>query len=96
MSLRSGTPSAIRAILRDRFLWAVAGMVVIAVVGIWGVQVARAWPGWYDQVCDASVPQWMLDAQGGTDSVAGGCPHVMPSELAPADADWTMVCTGLC
>jgi hypothetical protein len=44
-------------------------------------------------VCDGSFPRWMLDAQGYD---GGGCAEVLPSDQAPANADWTMWCTGYC
>jgi hypothetical protein len=43
--------------------------------------------------CDGSYPKWMLDAQG---YKGGGCAHVLPSNQAPPDADWTMYCLGMC
>jgi hypothetical protein len=43
--------------------------------------------------CDGSLPQWMLDAQG---YAGGGCAEVLPTSDAPPDADWTLVCLGMC
>jgi len=43
--------------------------------------------------CDGSAPRWMLEAQ---DYDGGGCALVFPSEEAPANADWTPYCLGLC
>ena len=43
--------------------------------------------------CDISVPRWMLEAQ---DYKGGGCARELPFWEAPPDADWTMVCLGMC
>jgi hypothetical protein len=44
-------------------------------------------------VCDGVHPQWVLDAR---DYDGGGCVETIPFSQAPADADWTPVCTGYC
>ena len=43
--------------------------------------------------CDGGLPRWMLYAQ---DYDGGGCATVLPSHEAPADADWTPYCMGMC
>jgi len=43
-------------------------------------------------MCDGSYPRWMLEA---TD-YDGRCVEVLPSDAAPANADWTLYCTGYC
>ena len=62
------------------------------------VLTAGAW--WYGETqvfrrvqCDASLPVWMLEAQGYD---GGGCAELLPSHEAPADADWTLYCMGMC
>ena len=44
-------------------------------------------------MCDGTFPRWMLQAQ---DYDGGGCAEVLPSSAAPPNADWTMICTGMC
>ena len=43
--------------------------------------------------CDGSLPIWMLEAQ---NYQGGGCAEVLPSHEAPANADWTLYCMGMC
>jgi hypothetical protein len=43
--------------------------------------------------CDGTAPRWMLEA---TNYEGGGCAELLPSDAAPANADWTAYCLGLC
>ena len=61
---------------------------MVVVVGLSYVRsLTRQWG------CDGAVPRWMLYAQ---DYDGGGCAIVLPSHMAPADADWTLHCLGMC
>jgi hypothetical protein len=72
----------------------VALMVLSA--GVWWVREAAAIPTHrrsYTMQCDGSLPIWMLEAQ---DYDGGGCAEVLPSHMAPPDANWTHYCMAMC
>jgi hypothetical protein len=73
----------------------VPAVFVLAVVlgAVVSVDVFKPQVWGYPRVCDASVPGWMLEAQ---DHDGRGCPMVLPSDMAPADADWSIYCTMWC
>ena len=58
-----------------------------------------AWLWWFPRYtatggqCDGALPRWMLEPQG---YELAGCADVYPSHQAPADADWTLYCLGMC
>jgi hypothetical protein len=76
---------------RSRAAWAIAALVAAWLFLGSGIVVA---PGTQPLVCDANAPGWMLAAQ--PDNARSGCIEILPSHMAPIDADWSIYCTMWC
>ena len=75
---------------QDSLLAAATVLVAGLVVGL-GVMFLR--PMTTTVQCDGYAPRWMLEA---TNYDGGGCAELLPSDAAPANADWTQYCLDLC
>jgi hypothetical protein len=67
-------------------IWSVAAIAVVGVLVI-------AFGSYRTIQCDGSIPTWMIDSQ---DYNGGGCAEILPDWRAPANADWTPYCLGMC
>jgi hypothetical protein len=95
--MRGPTSAATSSLLCPEFSGAMKQLIgaIIVLAAAVGFSLWFAGPEIRTITCDGAFPAWMLEARNYDGS---GCVEglPLPSEQAPADADWRIYCTGFC